>query len=129
MTTKKIDNLSPLAQRTITLINSIPKGKVLTYSEVARLIGASGCARHVSYILSSSSSKHDLPWHRVINSQGKISLPLDSGYFTQEKKLLNEEIIVKNGRIRLEHFLWKPSSKEVKKILSGLPLHIPLKAR
>jgi alkylated DNA nucleotide flippase Atl1 len=46
---------SALFQRTITLVKYIPREKVLTYSAVSNLISAPGCARHVSYILSSSS--------------------------------------------------------------------------
>lgn len=126
---KKIDGLSPLAQRAITLIRAIPKGKVLTYSEVAKLIGATGCARHISYILSSSTKKHRLPWHRVVNSQGGISLPVSSGYFTQLELLKKEDVLLKNDKVQLNQFLWRPKDSELKKLLKGLPKHVPLKAK
>lgn len=120
---------SPLFLRTIALVRSIPKGKVLTYSAVANLVSARGCARHVSYILSSSSKKYGLPWHRVINSQGKISLPVQSGYFEQKKRLEKEKVKFNGEKIDLMTFQWSPTQKEVKSILKGLPKHIPAAAR
>ncbi len=124
-----MNNLSPLAIRTIYLVKAIPKGKVLTYSEVSKLIKAPGCARHVSYILSSSSKKYDLPWHRVLNSKGKISLPIGHGYFEQKKRLEYEGINLENEKINLDKYLWSPTPKQVLKILKGLPKHIPLAMR
>ena len=88
---KSKSDLSPLAQRSIALIKKIPKGKVLTYGAVSTLIGAPGCARHISYILSSSSKKYALPWHRVLSSQGKISLS-GTSELEQMKKLKQENI-------------------------------------
>jgi methylated-DNA-protein-cysteine methyltransferase-like protein len=122
-------NLSPLFIRTIKIIKNIPKGKVATYSSISNLIGAPGCARHVSYILSSSSDKYNLPWHRVVNSKGKISLAVDQGYFTQKKKLMSENVIFQNDAISLPKYLWRPSEKKISKMLKGLPQHIPIKAR
>ena len=55
-------------------LRSIPKGKVVTYGYVAKACGRPGSARQVARILHSMSRKHNLPWHRVINAQGKISL-------------------------------------------------------
>ncbi len=111
------------------MIKAIPLGYVSTYSEISNLIKAPGCARHVSFILSSSSSKHDLPWQRVLNAKGCISLKVGSGFFEQKRALESEKVIVEKGAVDLERYLWRPSASEVRKILKGLPLHIPLKAR
>lgn len=118
-------DLSPLFQRTITLINAIPKGKVVTYGRIAQLILAPGCARHVSYILSSSSRKYDLPWQRVIGAQGKISLPVHNGYFRQKKLLESEGVVFDNEKVDLSLYMWDPSVKSVNQLLKGLPLHSP----
>jgi methylated-DNA-protein-cysteine methyltransferase-like protein len=124
-----LSELTPLAQRAIALIRSIPKGKILTYSEASILIGAPGCSRHISYLLSSSSKKYDLPWHRVLNSKGKISLKIGAGFFKQKTLLENEEIEFIKDKISLEVYLWSPTKSEMKKILKGLPKHIPLSER
>jgi methylated-DNA-protein-cysteine methyltransferase-like protein len=118
---------SPLFLRTIALIKKIPAGKVLTYSKISQLIGAPGCARHVSYILSSSADKYELPWHRVINSKGEISLR--EYYHQQKKRLENEGVLFQRNRVDLSKFQWRPTPKTLESILAKLPKHIPLKVR
>ena len=77
-------------QRVVAIIKKIPKGKVATYGQIAALAGNPRAARQVVRILHSSSQKEQLPWHRVVNRQGRISLRPGSGYETQ-KELLKEE--------------------------------------
>jgi methylated-DNA-protein-cysteine methyltransferase-like protein len=79
------------SKRIIKIIRSIPEGHVLSYGEVARRAGFGNGARRVSRILHSASEKHNLPWHRVVNSQGKISLK-DDAYELQRSLLQNEGI-------------------------------------
>lgn len=120
--------LSPLFLRTIKIVKNIPKGKVSTYSSISNLIGAPGCARHVSYILSSSSKKYHLPWHRVLNAKGKISLSLDQGHFEQKRLLMLENVTFSSDAVSLSKHLWIPSEKELSILLKGIPQHIPNKA-
>jgi len=91
------------------IIKQIPKGKVATYSQIATLAGNYRAPRQVVWILHSSSIKDRLPWHRVINSQGKISLPPGNG-FEEQKQLLEKEGVKFNQyqAIDLELFLWNP---------------------
>lgn len=87
------------------VVSEIPRGHVLTYGEVARLSGNAGAARRVSQALWRAPRGLKLPWHRVINSQGKISFPEDSGGWKQQKDLLeNEGVIFLKGRINLDRF-------------------------
>ena len=96
-------------QRTIEIIKRIPKGKVATYGQIAAYAGSNRAARQVAYILHSSSRKENLPWHRVINSKGCISLKPKHGYEIQKKQLKKERIIFKeNDCIDLERYLWLP---------------------
>lgn len=88
-------------QRVISAIKSIPKGKVATYGQVALVAGNPFAARQVAYILHSSSLKHNLPWHRVVNSKGSISLKPKQGYELQ-KKLLKKEGIIFNKKDCIE---------------------------
>ncbi len=97
------------SERVKKVIKSIPSGKVATYGQVAFLAGYFGYAKQVAYILHSSSKKDNLPWQRVINAKGKISLGQGKG-FEQQKKLLLEEGVVfdHNNRIDLDRFMWDP---------------------
>lgn len=97
-------------EQVLFIIGSIPPGKVLTYGKVAALAGNSRGARQVSRILSSMSGKYNLPWHRVINGKGKISLP-DPGYSLQKTKLEEEGIVFGPGdTINLKVYLWENMS-------------------
>lgn len=87
------------------VVSEIPPGHVLTYGEVARLSGLPRAARRVSQALRRAPRGLDVPWHRVINAQGKISFPEDSsGWKTQKDLLENEGVVFLKGRIDLDHF-------------------------
>ena len=74
------DTVDSFSSRVKSIIASIPEGRVATYGQIALLAGNRRAARQVAWILHSSSSKHGLPWQRVINRLGKISLPRAGGY-------------------------------------------------
>ncbi len=84
------------------VVCEIPDGHVLTYGEVARLSGMPRAARRVSQALRRAPRGLDLPWHRVINSQGKISFKKDSIGWQKQKDLLEAEgVVFLNGKIDL----------------------------
>jgi methylated-DNA-protein-cysteine methyltransferase related protein len=92
-------------QRVIIAIKDIPRGKVATYGQVALVAGNPRAARQVSYILHSSTQKYALPWHRVVNSRGGISLKPQKGYELQIKLLKKEGIVFdKKNCIDLKKF-------------------------
>lgn len=96
-------------QRVVDIIKKVPYGKVATYGQIAAYAGNPRAARQVSYILHSSSGKENLPWHRVINSKGGISLRPRHGYELQKQLLKKEGIkFTKNDTIDLKKFLWLP---------------------
>ncbi|MBA7541057.1 DNA base-flipping protein [subsurface metagenome] len=96
-------------QKVIAIIKNIPEGKVATYGQIATYAGNPRAARQVSYILHSSSRKENLPWHRVINSKGSISLKPGHGYELQKQMLKKEGITFQeNDCIDLKRFLWIP---------------------
>jgi methylated-DNA-protein-cysteine methyltransferase-like protein len=87
------------------VVSEIPSGHVLTYGEVARLSGMPRSARRVSQALRRAPRGMALPWHRVINSQGKISFPEDSTGWVQQKDILEKEgVVFLKGKIDLDHF-------------------------
>ncbi len=101
-----------LAENIKRIIKSIPRGKVCTYGQIAACAGNHRAARQVAWILHSSSEKDRLPWHRVINRKGRISLKDLNGYELQ-KFLLEKEGVRFDTRdtIDLAQYLWQPGSK------------------
>lgn len=88
-------------------IRHIPKGKVATYGEIAEQSGLPRQARLVGYALHNTPHGLDIPWHRVINSQGKISLPKHNGSYIKQKKLLMKEgIVFVKERVDLKKYGW-----------------------
>jgi len=87
------------------VVSEIPSGHVLTYGEVARLAGLPKAARRVSQALRRAPRQMELPWHRVINAQGKISFPENSsGWIRQKDRLEDEGVTFLNGKVNLEQF-------------------------
>lgn len=88
----------------------IPRGKVATYGQVARLAGLPRSARFVGYALSALTDK-SVPWHRVINSRGEIS-PRSGGDEPGEVQRLRLEAegieFDARGRIDLPRYQWRP---------------------
>jgi methylated-DNA-protein-cysteine methyltransferase related protein len=85
----------------IQVIKSIPRGKVATFGQVARLAGYSNGARQVVRILHACTEKYALPWHRVINAKGEIGLSIYSGA-DEQRALLKGEGIVFCGEFRID---------------------------
>ncbi len=93
----------------IEIISSIPKGKVTSYGRISKMAGKSNGARQVSRILHTMTRKYNLPWHRVININGFISIPEHDGYYEQKARLLSEGVeFDENDQVDFERFLWNP---------------------
>lgn len=91
----------------------IPKGKVATYGQIARLCGYPGHARGVGHVLKKLPVDTALPWHRVINAKGEIALPPDSeGYRLQKHRLQQEGIDFHGEKIRLRDWLWDGNAQD-----------------
>jgi methylated-DNA-protein-cysteine methyltransferase-like protein len=97
------------SRRIIDLIRCIPRGRVATYGQIAVMAGMPRGARQVARLLHSSSSAHRLPWHRVINASGGISLPAGSGRELQRSLLEKEGVIFLCGKVNLRHYAWRPT--------------------
>jgi len=66
--------MEPFTERVVEIIKEIPEGKVMTYGQIARLAGSPRGARQVVRVLHTLSEKYKLPWHRVVNIKGEISI-------------------------------------------------------
>ena len=87
----------------------IPKGKVATYGQIARMAGLPKHARLVGYVLKHLDPISEIPWHRVINSQGKISILGEKSGINreeQQQRLVLEGVEVINWRVKLKQYQW-----------------------
>lgn len=95
-------------QRVYGEVRKIPFGKVASYGQIARMIGAPGAAKLVGYALHSLPERTDVPWHRVISAKGRLSLR-KLGYAGQlQKQLLEREGIIfdTTEQIDLDRYAW-----------------------
>ncbi|CAM4186608.1 MGMT family protein [Pseudoalteromonas byunsanensis] len=98
-------------ERVYTLIGSIPVGKVAAYGQLAKLAGAANQSRAVGRLLKNLPAQSSLPWFRVINSQGKISFPVSSEKYMQQRQLLESEgVMFINDKVNLKKYQWLEDS-------------------
>ncbi|WP_440873757.1 MGMT family protein [Thalassotalea sp. PLHSN55] len=99
-------------------VQAIPFGRVACYGQIADLAGLPGRARLVGRCLASVPKQgwqgKAVPWYRVINSQGKISLPAGSeGFIRQTQLLQDEQVVVIGNKVSLKVFQWQPDLHEL----------------
>lgn len=95
-------------------VRKIPRGRVATYGQIAMLAGLPGQARLVGYALNAAPTDATIPWHRVINAAGKVSLRKggSDGDVTQRILLEREGVRFNAGsRTDLERFGWRPRTR------------------
>lgn len=80
---------------------------MVTYGQVARLCGLGQGARVVARALKNLPKDTKVPWHRVINAQGRISLP-EPGAAVQRERLESEGIYFRSNAVDLSAFRWQP---------------------
>jgi len=104
-----------LYERVWAVVKRIPRGKVATYGQIAACLGMPRHARQAGYALAATPENRKIPWHRVINAQGKISLRLkrwESGSDDLQRILLEAEGVLfdSTGKVDLKRFRWQPES-------------------
>jgi methylated-DNA-protein-cysteine methyltransferase related protein len=100
------------------IVKQVPNGKVVSYGQIAALLGSPRAARTVGWALHSIPEELDLPWHRVINSQGRISIGT-CGHSSNIQQLLLEKEGVEfdhKGTIDMKLFQWVPTLNELNTI-------------
>jgi len=97
--------MNPFTLRVIEVIKNIPPGRVLSYGLIAQIAGNPKGARTVAWILKSKTEKEKLPWHRVVNGKGFISVKSPLLYDMQKELLISEGIIFINEQIDLDKYL------------------------
>jgi methylated-DNA-protein-cysteine methyltransferase-like protein len=88
------------------LVRKIPRGQVATYGQIAAILGYPRAARAVGYAMRHCA--RGVPWHRVVNAQGGISLRANVGSMLTQRVLLEQEgVPVRRGRVRLDRHRWR----------------------
>lgn len=102
--------MSPSYRRIYATITRIPAGRVASYGQIAQLAGLPGRARQVGYALHAIPEGTDLPWHRVVNARGEISLDGDAA--REQKRRLRREGVRFDARERIDlrAFGWNPAA-------------------
>ncbi len=103
--------MSPSYARIYEVVRRIPRGRVATYGQVAELAGLPGHARQVGYALHALPEGSAVPWHRVLNARGTLSLRRSFGAEIAQRLRLEREGVRfdAGGRVALERVRWRPS--------------------
>ena len=103
-------------QRIYAVVRRIPEGRVATYGQVASLAGLAGHARQVGYAMHALPDGTAVPWHRVVNATGGISLRAMPGGELVQRGLLEREGIRLDprGRVPLARVRWMPRLKIIR---------------
>jgi methylated-DNA-protein-cysteine methyltransferase-like protein len=92
------------------LVRRIPPGRVVTYGQIAALLGRPRAARAVGRAMRACPG--DVPWHRVVNASGGISVRARmESMVTQRMLLIREGVALRNGRVRLTRHRWRPTGR------------------
>jgi methylated-DNA-protein-cysteine methyltransferase related protein len=96
-------------QRIYAVVRRIPRGHVATYGQVATLAGLAGHARQVGYALHALPNGTGVPWHRVVNASGRISVRAVPGAELVQQQLLEREGVRLDarGRVPLARVRWR----------------------
>lgn len=99
-----------MRSRIYEIVRRIPSGRVATYGQVAELAGLGDHARQVGYALSALPAGTAVPWHRVLNARGEVSLRSEAGAELSQRMLLEREGVRfdARGRVPLEQVRWRP---------------------
>jgi methylated-DNA-protein-cysteine methyltransferase related protein len=98
---------SSMFPRLRAVIARVPRGKVITYGQVAEAAGFPGAARQTVWALQDSKG---LPWHRVVAAGGRIALPGEQG-LEQRLRLETEGVAFRGGRVRMDLHGWSPKQR------------------
>jgi methylated-DNA-protein-cysteine methyltransferase-like protein len=97
-------------QKFYAIVKKIPRGRVATYGQIARMANLPGYARHVGYALAATPNGLAIPWQRVVNAKGEISRRSEPGFDAGQRARLEQEGVRfdSRGRLSLRRFQWHP---------------------
>lgn len=96
------------AQPVLTILALVPSGKVVSYGQLADLAGLPGKARWVGQVLRHQDTRQ-LPWHRVVASDGRLSLAKGSSAWQEQRQRLQAEgVLLQGERVPMARYRWQP---------------------
>jgi methylated-DNA-protein-cysteine methyltransferase-like protein len=100
-------------RRIYATVSRVPRGRVATYGQIAAVAGLPRHARLVGYALNVLSPDTAVPWHRIINAKGEVSLRRNGlGHEELQQQLLRREgVRFVDGRVAMERFQWRPRAR------------------
>ncbi len=100
--------MSETYERIYAAVTRVPEGRVATYGQIARIAGMLGHARQVGYALNALGDDRDVPWHRVLNAQGRVSSRSEPIYERIQREMLEAEGVTfdANDSVPLARFRW-----------------------
>ncbi len=108
--------MSKFKEKVVQIVNAIPYGKVVSYGQVAVMAGVPRAAIQVGSVLNKLEAEVEVPWWRVINNSGRITIK--GSIFTpqdQQDKLEEEGIeFVEQFKCEIENYRWRPDEKKLK---------------
>jgi len=101
--------LGQFFQQVYRVVQRIPEGKVATYGQIAAILGNPRAARTVGWALHALPEGSDVPWHRVINAQGRVSDSCQERESSEQRRRLEAEGVVfgPNDRVDLAASRWE----------------------
>ena len=106
-----MNQIGPFDLRVLEIVSRIPIGKLATYGQIADLVGSFGCARQGGWALRRLPLHSSVPWHRVVNAKGEISMSIgrNGTDSLQRELLISEQIFIDDHfKLSLKQHLWKP---------------------
>lgn len=98
--------MTPFSEKVYRVTAKIPKSRVATYGQIARLAGSKRAARAVGQLMARNTDPKDIPCHRVVGSTGELTGYAYKGVLAKRKKLINEGVSFKGSRVNLSVSLW-----------------------
>jgi methylated-DNA-protein-cysteine methyltransferase related protein len=110
--------MSAFKERIYIIVRTIPHGKVASYGQIALMAGIPRAARQVGWFLRQTTPEQALPWWRIINNKGYISIKNNECSALEQKKLLEKEGIEVNGNFELDikKYRYVPTNEEMQKL-------------
>lgn len=113
--------MSTFFEQVYDLVEHIPSGKVLTYGDIAKILGRPRMARFVGFAMSAVCETDNRPWHRVTFADGRL---WDGEWEKVQRRLLKSEGVgfTKDGHIDVKKYKWNPDTMPIQQDLHDLPL-------
>jgi methylated-DNA-protein-cysteine methyltransferase-like protein len=111
-TSDKLKHVGHYRERVYRIVRRIPRGRVMTYGQIAYALGEGYTPRTVGFVMHGADDK--TPWHRVINSQGRCSTTRVALPSNKQQRMLEHEGVKfdATGRCDLEAFIWHPAQRK-----------------